>query len=62
MNVLWLVNIPLPEASQLMGEKPSPFGGWLINASKDLTNKEDEVTTGTEVSEYLNKDKNKQLL
>lgn len=41
MNILWVINIPLPEASKLMGEKPSPFGGWLINASKDLTNKED---------------------
>lgn len=41
MNILWLINIPLPEASQLMGENPSPFGGWLINASKDLANKED---------------------
>ncbi|WP_366922140.1 glycosyltransferase [Metallumcola ferriviriculae] len=40
MNILWSINIPLPEASQLMGEKPSPFGGWLINASKDLANKE----------------------
>lgn len=40
MNVLWLVNIPLPEVSKLMGVKPSPFGGWLINASKDLSNKE----------------------
>ncbi len=41
MNILWLIHIPLPEASQLMGENPSPFGGWLINASKDLANKED---------------------
>ena len=41
MNILWLINIPLPEASQLMGEKPAPFGGWLINASKDLANKEE---------------------
>ncbi|MCY7731095.1 glycosyltransferase [Aerococcus urinaeequi] len=40
MNILWLINIPLPEASQLMGENPSPFGGWLINAAKDLANKE----------------------
>lgn len=23
-----------------MGEKPSPFGGWLMNASKDLLNRE----------------------
>lgn len=36
MKVLWLVNIPLPEACRLMGEQPSPFGGWLINASKYL--------------------------
>lgn len=40
MDILWLINVPLPEASQLMGEKPSPFGGWLINAAKDLANKE----------------------
>lgn len=36
MKILWLVNVSLPEASLLMGEKPSPFGGWLINASKTL--------------------------
>ncbi len=36
MKILWLINIALPEASLLMNEKPSPFGGWLINASKDL--------------------------
>ncbi len=41
MNILWLINMPLPEASQLMEEKPSPFGGWLLHASKDLSNKED---------------------
>ncbi|MCB7070219.1 glycosyltransferase family 4 protein [Caldibacillus sp. 210928-DFI.2.22] len=36
MKILWLINIPLPEASELLNENPSPFGGWLINASKDL--------------------------
>lgn len=36
MNVLWLVNIPLPEASLMMNEQPLPFGGWLINASNAL--------------------------
>jgi len=36
MKILWLVNIPLPEASLLMNEKPSPFGGWLVNASFKL--------------------------
>lgn len=36
MKVLWLVNIPLPEASLLMNKDSTPLGGWLINASKDL--------------------------
>ena len=36
MKILWLVNIALPEASLLMNEKPSPFGGWLVNASFKL--------------------------
>lgn len=40
MKVLWLVNIPLPEASLLLNEKPVPFGGWLINASEDLSMQE----------------------
>lgn len=38
MKVLWLINIPLPEVSLLMNEKTSPFGGWLVNTSKCLTN------------------------
>lgn len=37
MKILWLINIPLPEVSLLMGENPSPFGGWLINAAKRLS-------------------------
>lgn len=37
MNILWLTNIPLPEASILLGDKLTPFGGWLINASKALS-------------------------
>jgi glycosyltransferase involved in cell wall biosynthesis len=37
MKILWLINIPLPEASILMNEKPGPFGGWLINAAKDIS-------------------------
>lgn len=40
MKILWLTNIPLPEACQLMNETPSPFGGWLINASKNLSTQE----------------------
>ena len=37
MNVLWVINIPLPQASILMNEKPIPFGGWLVNASSALS-------------------------
>lgn len=37
MNILWLTNIPLPEANILMNEKPLPFGGWLVNASASLS-------------------------
>lgn len=36
MKVLWVTNVPLPEASLLMGDKPLPFGGWLINAANQL--------------------------
>jgi glycosyltransferase involved in cell wall biosynthesis len=37
MKILWLTNIPLPEASLLMNEKPLPFGGWLVNTSTLLS-------------------------
>lgn len=40
MNILWLINIPLPEASQLMKEASTPFGGWLVNASARLSEEE----------------------
>jgi len=38
MNILWCVNIALPEASLLMNEKPTPFGGWFVSASECLSN------------------------
>jgi len=41
MKILWVTNIPLPEASLLMNEKPMPFGGWLTNTSKYLSEQED---------------------
>lgn len=40
MKVLWLTNIALPEVSQLMNEPSTPFGGWLVNASIDLSDQE----------------------
>ncbi|MEH7125610.1 glycosyltransferase family 4 protein [Bacillus sp. JJ1773] len=40
MKILWLINIQLPEISLLLNEQSSPFGGWLINASKDLAEKD----------------------
>ncbi|MFE7063742.1 glycosyltransferase family 4 protein [Sutcliffiella sp. NPDC057660] len=39
IKVLWLINISLPEVSNLMNEEASPYGGWLINTSEDLANK-----------------------
>ena len=41
MKILWLINIVLPEVSKLMKEESSPLGGWLINASKEISNKKD---------------------
>lgn len=38
MKVLWLINIPLPEASHLLHESSTPYGGWLVNTSKYLSN------------------------
>lgn len=40
MKILWLINVVLPEASALMNQESSPLGGWLINASREISNKE----------------------
>lgn len=40
MKILWFINVPLPEANLIMGEKALPFGGWLIEASKALSSME----------------------
>lgn len=45
MKILWLTNVPLPEASLLMKESSTPFGGWLVNASADLADKTDVELT-----------------
>lgn len=37
MKILWLINIALPEVSRLMDVAPSPFGGWLVETSKKLS-------------------------
>lgn len=42
MNILWLTNVPLPEASQLMNEKHTPFGGWFVSIAA-LLSEEEEV-------------------
>lgn len=41
MNILWLANIALPEASLLMNEKTIPFGGWLLSSSSALAEQKD---------------------
>lgn len=40
MKILWLTNIALPEASSLMKEEPSPFGGWFVSAATTLAEQE----------------------
>lgn len=55
MKILWLVNIPLPEVCKLMGEQPSPFGGWLINASKYLA-AQDNITLSIAFPKLKSKD------
>ena len=43
MKILWLINIALPEVSELLNEKVTPFGGWLVNVSKQVS----EATNAT---------------
>lgn len=40
MNILWFCNAAPPEASRLMNEPESPFGGWYVNASRLLSHQE----------------------
>ena len=47
MNILWVVNVALPEASILMNEKPTPFGGWFVSASAHLA---DEDSIGLSIA------------
>lgn len=39
-KVLWVTNIPLPEASLLMNESASVFGGWMTSVSQELADQE----------------------
>ncbi len=36
MKILWLVNIPLPEASRLLGTELLELGGWLVGYANAL--------------------------
>lgn len=36
MKVLWVTNVPVPEASELMGLPATPFGGWLVESANLL--------------------------
>ncbi|MFK4785464.1 glycosyltransferase family 4 protein [Fusobacterium sp. MFO224] len=40
MKILWVVNIVMPEVANLLKEKVNPFGGWLVNSSKNLSEEE----------------------
>lgn len=37
MKIIWVTNVPIPEASILMNEKPSPYGGWLFSTADFLS-------------------------
>jgi len=41
VNILWFANVALPEASNLMAERPSPYGGWMIGAANMLAKEQD---------------------
>ena len=41
LKVLWIANVPLPEANELRGKAPTPFGGWLAAASHSLAEQVD---------------------
>lgn len=41
MKILWITNVPTPEASLLLNEPASAFGGWLTNTSRYLSVQED---------------------
>ena len=41
MRVVWLTNVTLPEASELMGQTPGCYGGWLVNTAKNLEETKD---------------------
>lgn len=41
MNVLWISNIPFPEASELMGINKLPTGGWMVGAANALKSKKE---------------------
>ena len=36
MKILWLTNVPLPVISNSIGNRISPFGGWLVPVANQL--------------------------
>ena len=44
MNMLWLVNIVLPEAGEKLNINYSVFGGWLTGALNGIRNSVDSIT------------------
>jgi glycosyltransferase involved in cell wall biosynthesis len=41
MKIIWIVNIPLPQASKLLKEQETALGSWLVNTSLLLSNRDD---------------------
>ncbi|MCU7987579.1 glycosyltransferase family 4 protein [Shewanella sp. SW24] len=44
MNVLWVVNVPTPEACNLFGLPYTPYGGWLVESSNLLSKSIDSLS------------------
>lgn len=44
MNVLWVVNVPTPEACNLFGLPYVPYGGWLVESSNLLSKSIDNLS------------------
>lgn len=45
MKIVWLINVPTPEASELLGENVTPYGGWLLKTADQLTKDEETELT-----------------
>lgn len=58
MRVLWIVNVPTPEASSLLNIDSTPYGGWLTLTSRVLS-ESDEIELSIAFPQSLDRQKYK---